>query len=208
LYHRRVRGIPATRAWKKHHKSYEGFEVFRFDWETLRQHAIKVAGDLQRSKVISLNTDEKWLRTMDFRGGMADFNYNQLISTIPRPTFCAVTSQPVEDLQWFSIFIKHHRDYTSRWVVGSDIFKTPYNYVYVIEEDIDSARAYRLTKINWSMLTGFWAEYMWEVRGSRCLKYGKIVSGKPTPVKDVEFVGRYSEWKPNLKLHDVWNSLR
>ena len=130
--------------------------------------------------------------------------YDKLVITVPLPIFQTLAKE------YFDNFKDHLSTLMFRPItfilVKTCIFSKPYEYVYYPEKTIKANRA-----------TKFGDHFVLEITGdysvSNCDNIKKLWMGQIQPpyvetlnVPNVKFIGRYAQWKHNVRISDVIKS--
>jgi len=133
-------------------------------------------------------------------GERRDYNYNNLIVTIPRPVFDYMCGYRDVNYKWNSVLFEWCR----AW--AHPMWDTEFDYVYVLGED----PVYRITKMEYPYVVEEKVDNTRTLRGPTeyWLEFGKVCNDFCEPVSPpgpsrVQFLGRFAEWKDWVKVHDV-----
>lgn len=193
-YHIRVRGGMPSEAWLKTHLQGE-LQVLDIEFGELFWAGRKAAEEVIKDTALSIYLYENKVLTEQCRV----IPYDKMISTVPMPVFAALVGKRVMG-RWKPIWIRRVSVDEASVLLGIDIENIDYDYLNIIRS---AKQPYRAT-VHKKFVD---LEYTYEPYGqSRYRPFGKILSGLSMPREynmNIEFAGRWAEWRDGLKLHDV-----
>ena len=187
-YYKKTRGGEPDEEWMSDHmqKSFDVLDVSFSD-------VIKRVFYEREEQVLFDNIKSIDLNEKTVSGEICDYEYDNLIVTLPYPTFCKMAGIPC-DVSYKPI--SYCVEPATK--LGSAIYETDFDYLYSLGEE-----PYRITKFKepWVM-----SEYLGEKPDAMHTFFcGKILGGQATDMREygVHFLGRYAQWKKNVKAHQV-----